>query len=98
MRYNGYYEELDKESVVNIVCEWIKEDVEQEVFEMIEKLPQDILNKIKISKSDINVGRSDVVGYIKSYLEPSEPEYDHHERDYNYGIIGEMDVLDCIFK
>ena len=93
MRYNGYYEELDKESVVNTVCEWIKEDVEQEVSEMIEKLPQDILNKIKISKSDINVERSDVERFIESYSEPSEPEYDHHDRDYNYGIIGEMDVL-----
>ena len=35
---------------------------------------------------------------IESYLEPSEPEYDHHEMDYGYGIIGEMDILDCIFK
>ncbi len=35
---------------------------------------------------------------IESYLEPSVPEYDHHEMDYDYGIIGEMDILDCIFK
>ncbi len=40
----------------------------------------------------------DVEGYIEGYLEPSEREYDHHERDYDYGISGEMDVLDCIFK
>lgn len=98
MKYNGYYEELDKESVVDTVCEWIKEDVEQEVFEMLEKLPQDILDKIKISKSAVNIERSDVEGYVESYLEPSELEYDHHERNYDYGIAGEMDVLDCIFK
>ena len=98
LKYNGYYEELDTESVVDIVCDWIKEDVEQEVCEMIAKLPQDILSKIKISKSDVNIERSDVEGYIESYLEPSEPEYDHHERDYDYGIASEMDVLDCIFK
>lgn len=98
MKYNGYYEELDKESVVDTVCEWIKEDVEQEVFEMLEKLPQDILDKIKISKSDVNIERSDVEGYVESYLELSELEYDHHERNYDYGIAGEMDVLDCIFK
>lgn len=98
MRYNGYYEELDKQSVVNNVCEWIKEDVEKEVSEMIENLPQDILDKIKISKSNVKVDKSDVEEYIESYLEPSEPEYDHHEMDYDYGIIGEMDILDCIFK
>lgn len=60
MRYNGYYEELDKQSVVNNVCEWIKEDVEKEVSEMIENLPQDILDKIKISKSNVKVDKSDV--------------------------------------
>lgn len=98
MRYNGYYEELDKEAVVDTVCEWIKEDVEQEVFEMIEKLPQDILDKIKIPKSHVNIEKSDVEGYIESYLEPSKSDYDYHERDYDYGIAGEMDVLDCIFK
>ncbi len=96
MRYNGYYEELDKESVVDTVCDFIKEDVEQKVLEMIGKLPQDILNRIKISKSDINVEKSDVEEYIESYLEPSEPEYGYHEKDYDYGITGEMDVLDCI--
>lgn len=98
MKYNGYCEELDTESVVDIVCDWIIEDVEQEVSEMIGKLPPDILNRIKMSASDIHIARSDVEGYIESYLEPSEPEYDHHERDYDYGIAGEMDVLDCIFK
>ena len=89
---------MDIESVVDILCDWINEDVEQEVSEMIEKLPQDILNKINIPKSDVNIERSDVKWYIESYLEPSEPEYDYHERDYDYGIAGEMDVLDCIFR
>lgn len=97
MIYNGCYEELDTESVVDIVCDWIKEDVEQEVYGMIEKLPQDILKNIEISKKDVNIGRSDVEGYIESYLEPSESEYEPHEMDYGYGI-GEMDVLDYIFK
>ena len=83
---------------MNNVCEWIKEDVEKEVSEMIENLPQDILDKIKISKSNVKVDKSDVEEYIESYLEPSVPEYDHHEMDYGYGIIGEMDILDCIFK
>ena len=83
---------------MNNVCEWIKEDVEKEVSEMIENLPQDILDKIRISKSNVKVDKSDVEEYIESYLEPSEPEYDHHEMDYGYGIIGEMDILDCIFK
>lgn len=54
MIYNGCYEELDTESVVDIVCDWIKEDVEQEVYGMIENLPQDILNNIEISKKDVN--------------------------------------------
>lgn len=98
MRHNGYYDEIDTESVVDTICDFIKEDVEQEVLEMIGKLPQDILNRIIISKSNVNVERSDVEGYIEGYLEPSEREYDHHERDYDYGISGGMDVLDCIFK
>ena len=98
MRYNGYYEELDKESVTDIVCDFIKEDVEREVSEMVGKLPQDILNRIRISKDDINIERLDVEGYIEGCLEPSEPEYDHHERDYDYGITGELDVLDCILN
>ena len=98
MRYNGYYEDINTESVVDTICDFIKEDVEQEVSEMIGKLPQDILNRIIISKSNVNVERSDVEGYIEGYLQPSEPEYDHHERDYDYGISGAMDVLDCIFK
>ena len=83
---------------MNNVCEWIKEDVEKEVSEMIENLPQDILDKIRISKSNVKVDKSDVEEYIESYLEPSVPEYDHHEMDYGYGIIGEMDILYCIFK
>ncbi len=98
MRHNGYYDEIDTESVVDTICDFIKEDVEQEVLEMIGKLPQDILKRIIISKSNVNVERSDVEGYIEGYLEPSEREYDHHERDYDYGISGGMDVLDCIFK
>ena len=40
----------------------------------------------------------DVEGYIEGYLQPSELEYDHHKRDYDYGISSEMHVLDCIFK
>ncbi len=28
-----------------------------------------------------------------SDLEPSEREYDHHERDYDYGISGEIHLL-----
>lgn len=86
------------DDVVDIVCDWIKEDVEQEAFEMIEKLPQEILNGIEISKSDVNVEGSDVEGDIKSYGESSLTEYDHYERDYDYGMAGEIDVLDYIFK
>lgn len=98
MRYNGYYKEVDAESVVDTICDFIKEDVEQEVLETIGKLPQDMINRIWISKNNVNVERADVEGYIESCLEPSEPEYDPQESDYDYGIVGEMDVLDCIFK
>lgn len=75
-------------------------DFEFEILckDIIGKLPQDMINGIRISKSNISVDRSDVEEYIERYLEPLEPEYDHHERDYDYGIAGEMDVLDCIFK
>lgn len=90
MKYNGCVAELDKEAVVETVCEWIKDDVEQEIFE--------ILEKIKISRSSICVVTSDVEGFVESYLEPSELEYELHEENYDYGIMGEMDVLDCIFK
>lgn len=98
MRYNGYYKEVDEESVVDIICDFIKEDVEQEVLETIGKLPQDMINRIWISKNNVNVERADVEGYIESCLELSELEYDPQENHYDYGIVGEMDVLDCIFK
>lgn len=42
--------------------------------------------------------KEDVDSFVESYLEPSEPEYDHHENDYEYGGISEMSILDCIFK
>ncbi len=35
---------------------------------------------------------------IESYLEPSDPEYDHQESYYDYGCISELNILDCIFK
>lgn len=40
----------------------------------------------------------DVDSFVERYLEPSEPEYDHHESGYEYGGISEMSILDCIFK
>lgn len=98
MKYNGCVAELDKEAVVETVCEWIKDDVEQEIFEILEKIPQNLSKKIKISRSSICVVTSDVEGFVGSYLEPSELEYEPHEENYDYGIMGEMDVLDCIFK
>lgn len=98
MKFNGYYEELDRESVVKTICEWVRDDVEEEIFEMIEGLPQDILDDIKILRKNINVDATDVDSFIESYLEPSEPEYDHHESDYDYGGISELSILDCIFK
>jgi len=55
MKYNGCVAELDREAVVEAVCEWIKDDVE---------------------------------GFVESYLEPSELEYEPHEENYDYGIMG----------
>lgn len=98
MKYNGCYQELDREAVVKTICEWVKEDVKETVSEMIAELPQDILNNIKIQKQKIKINEADVDSFVESYLEPSEPEYDHHENDYEYGGIGEMSILDCIFK
>lgn len=98
MKFNGYYEELDRETVVKTICEWVKEDVEEVVSEMIAELPQDILDNIKIQKEKININEADVDSFVESYLEPSEPEYDHHENDYEYGGTSEMSILDGIFK
>lgn len=91
-------EELDRETVVKTICEWVKEDVEEAVSEMIAELPQDILDNIKIQKEKININEADVDSFVESYLEPFEPEYDHHENDYEYGETSEMSILDCIFK
>ena len=98
MRFNGYYEELDKESVIGTICEWIKDDVEQEIFEMIGDLPQDILSNIQIVKNNIDIDTVNIESFVDSYFEPSETDYDYHESDYDYGGISEMSILDCIFK
>lgn len=97
-KFNGYCTELDKESVVQIICEWIKEDVEQEISEKISNIPQEILSTIKISRDNINIDTTDVESFVESYIEPSEPEYDHHENDYDDGGVSEMSILDCIFR
>ena len=97
-KFNGYYEELDRESVVQTICEWIRDDVVQEVSEEMSGLPDNILNSIKILSGNINIDASDIDSFLERYLEPSEPEYDHHESDYDYGGISEMSILDCIFK
>lgn len=79
-------------------CDWVKEDVEEVVSEMIAELPQDILDNIKIQKEKININEADVDIFVESYLEPSEPEYDYRENDYEYDETSEMSILDCIFK
>lgn len=96
--YRLIFQLNDKESVVKTICEWVRDDVEEEIFEIIEGLPQDILDDIKISRKNINVDTSDVDNFIESYLELSEPKYNHHESDYDYGGISELSILDCIFK
>ena len=101
LRNDGYHMDFDRE-LINIICEQIKRMVEQEVSEIIEEFPQDILKKIIISRSDVNIEKSDIKRlieeYIERYVELFVLEYDHHERDYDYGIVSEMDVLDCIFR
>ncbi len=98
MIFNGCYKELNKEPVVQTICEWIKDDVEQEVVGMIENIPQDILKDIEILRSTIDIDTNDVDNFVESHFEPPELDYEPHEQDYDYGNISEMSVLDCIFK
>lgn len=70
--------------------------MEQEVLEKINGMPKEILTSIKIASP--NVAIADVEGFVEGYLEPPELEYDHHENEYDYGRINEMEILDCIFK
>lgn len=72
MNFNGYFEELDKESVVSTIYQWIQDDVEQEVLEKINGMPKEILTSIKIASP--NVAIADVEGFVESYLEPPELE------------------------
>lgn len=96
MNFNGYFEELDKESVVSTIYQWIQDDVEQEVLEKINGMPKEVLTSIKIASPNVVI--ADVECFVESYLEPPELEYDHHENEYDYGRINEMEILDCIFK
>ncbi|MCH5343015.1 MAG: restriction endonuclease [Acetatifactor sp.] len=98
MKFSGPYEELDEEGVTQTICEWIKDDVEEEVFELTKDLPQDILSNINIVRNNININMSDIESFIDSYFEPPDLYDDYRERNFDYGGINEMSILDCIFK
>lgn len=98
IKYNGLYEEVDKEEVIRIICDWIEEDVEQVVYEKIMELPTDIRREVKVLRRNISVYITDIESYIDSYFEPSGFDDDFREIEYDYGGTSEMDILDSIFK
>ncbi|MBQ7359524.1 MAG: restriction endonuclease [Lachnospiraceae bacterium] len=78
------------------ICGWIRDDVEDEIADMLEKLPESVFDKINISGEDIDTCVEEAEAYVLSYFQP-EPDYDrddYYRRDYS-----ESDsALDYIFK
>lgn len=96
--FNGYYSEIDQELVVEIICDYIREDVEAEVYEKVKEMPENILQQIRITREYVCINKADIENFIEGYYEPSEPDfdYDEYEEDLDGGG-NEIDILDCIF-
>lgn len=94
--YNGYYKEVDEEAVAASLCGWISDGVEEEIAEMLENLPEQILSKININVRDIDLCLDEVESYVHSYLIPEE-DYERANY-YGEGVSNSEDILDCIFK
>lgn len=87
--------EVDENTVATILCGWIRDDVEDEIFVKLKNLPEHIMEKVKIEGSNIDMGVEEVEAYVHSYLIP-EPDY---ERDDYYGNSSNFEnTLEYIFK
>ena len=78
------------------LCEWIKDDIVNDVEEMIKNLPREIRSEIFVNKEDAIVIIDEIQAYLHSYFAP-EPDY---ERDMHYVDSSPplADVLELIFK
>jgi hypothetical protein len=78
------------------LCEWIKDDIVNDVKEMIKNLPREIRNEIFVNKEDAIVIVDEIKAYLHSYFAP-EPDYerDIHYIDSNPSLA---DALELIFK
>ena len=97
MDFNGFGIEMDRIWLVNIICEWVKDDVENEISQVIMDLPHNIRRSINISRDNIYIDEREIDDCIERYLGPTDYEDDVYECDDNKGA-NELDVLDCIFK
>ncbi len=96
--FNGYYSEIDQELVVEIICDYIREDVEAEVYEKVKEMPENILQQIRITREYVCINKADIENFIEGYYEPSEPDFDYGEYEGDLeGGGNEIDILDCIF-
>ncbi len=94
--YNGYCMEVDERAVAVSLCGWIKDDVEEEIAEMLKNLPDHIFSKVNISGDDIDMCLEEVEAYVHSYL---TPELDYERDDYYSGGASNSDnILEYIFK
>lgn len=83
---------------MEIICDYIREDVEAEVYEKVKEMPENILQQIRITREYVCINKVDIENFIEGYYEPSEPDFDYGEYEGDFeGGGNEMDILDCIF-
>lgn len=95
---NGEYENIDISPVVEKLIERIKDDLEDEVYNIIAKLPSNIKNEIICNRESIDVSSFDIENYIDSYYEPDDDwAYDEWRDNNRTTSFSEINALDYIF-
>ncbi len=93
--FNGHYMEVDERAVATILCDWIRDDVEDEIMVKLKNLPKHIMEKVRIEGNDVDMSVEEVEAYVHSYIVP-EPDYERD--DYYGGSSNSESVLEYIFK
>ena len=90
------YSYSDRKLAAKTLCGWIRDDVEDEISDMLEKLPESIFDKLNISGEDIDMDVEEAESYIHTYFQP-EPDYDRDDY-YRRNYVESDSALDYIFK
>lgn len=90
-----YHKEIDIYEIIEILYNWVNEDIENKINSELCNLPEDIIKEIKIEPHKY-LNREEIEAYVSNYIEP-EPDYE--DDDYFKEWQGESaKILDYIFK